>query len=210
MKAAQSRSFMYRIFGAYLAFPTLENWEGSLNHSRAILFAGVDSELPYQWSFTAPEFDPGLNLEDLNTLFTANFDTGTASVSLHGRSYSSAGDQKTLEELFRFYEYFGLDFTSSTNDFWPDAMQVQLEFMHYLTHLEGLAGDAAKLEIIRAQRDFLKRQLGPLVMGINTLLIEKEVPVYTALVASLTEFVEAESDYLNEMIGDQISLKEVC
>ena len=209
MSASEARSTIYSIFGRYIAFPKAENWQASLDQRKWLLFENTANDLPYPWHFDVLEMKKILTLDDLNTLFTANFDTGTSSVSLHGRSYSNNGDQKILEELFRFYEHFGLDFSSSNNDFWPDALQVELEFMHYLTHLEGLAGDN-RLAILKAQRDFLVRHLRPLVAGINDQLGEKDVAVYTYLMTLLAEFVEAECGYLNESIGDQILLKQVC
>jgi len=209
MKASESRSWIYSIFDTYIAFPTIDSWGASLAQNKLVLFEDTIGDLPYHCHFDALTIDENLTLDDLNRAFTANFDTGTASISLHGRSYSNTGDQKLFEELFRFYEHFGLDFSSSNNDFWPDALEVELEFMHYLTYLEELAGED-RLGILKAQRDFLVRHIGPLVGGINDLLVEKEIPVYNHLMALLNEFVDAERSYLNEAIGDQISLKQVC
>jgi len=209
MKPSKARSCVYRIFGNYIAFPTVENWQASLEQQKWLLFENTADDLPYPWDFGELAIKQKHGLDDLNTLFTANFDTGTASVSLHSRSYSNKGDQKILEELFRFYEHFGLDLSANNNDFWPDALQVELEFMHYLSYLEGMAEDGA-LSIVKAQRDFLIRHLEPLVSGINDLVGIKNIPVYTHLMSALYDFLEAECRYLNETIGDQIILKQVC
>jgi DMSO reductase family type II enzyme chaperone len=209
MSASESRSSLYCRFGAYMAFPTARAWQESLRQNTFTLLEGADSGLPYAFYPGTPEVEGNYTLDDLEEIFTVNFDTGAAAVSLHGRSYTNDGDQKLFEELFRFYEHFGLDFSSSNNDFWPDSLQMELEFMHYLTYLEGLVGDNRNA-IIKAQRDFLTRQLRPLLAGVNASLIEKNIPIYTQLVTLLNEFVDADHAYLNEVIGDRISIKQIA
>jgi len=208
MKTAESRSRIYSVFSAYMAFPTADIWQESLREEKLILFENSSNSLPYANNLNASVKIDQIALEDLKMVHTMNFDTGVASVSLHGRSYSTVGDRKLFEELFRFYEHFGLDFSSSTNEFWPDSLETELEFMHYLTYLEGLTGDRA-FEIKKAQRDFLARHLGPLVNGIQSVLNKTNVPVYTHLTAQLAEFVNTDLEYLNESIGDRIKVKQV-
>jgi DMSO reductase family type II enzyme chaperone len=209
MKASESRSSLYSRFGAYMAFPTAQVWQESLHKNTYTLLEGADRGLPYAFCLGTSGIKGSYTLDDLEQAFTVNFDTGAAAVSLHGRSYTNDGDQKLFEELFRFYEHFGLDFSSSNNDFWPDSLQIELEFMHYLTYLEGLAGDS-NIAILKAQRDFLTRHLRPLIAGIKASLLEKNTPIYTQLVTLLNEFVEADHVYLNEVIGDQISVKQIA
>jgi DMSO reductase family type II enzyme chaperone len=209
MNAAQSRSSLYSRFGAYMAFPTARVWQESLCQNAFTLLEGTGKGLPYAFYPGTSGIQGSYTLDDLEQAFTVSFDTGAAAVSLHGRSYTNDGDQKLFEELFRFYEHFGLDFSSSNNDFWPDALEVELEFMHYLTYLEGLAGEN-RLPILKAQRDFLTRHLRPLLAGIKASLVEKNTPVYAQLATLLNEFVEADHVYLNEVIGDQISVKQIA
>jgi DMSO reductase family type II enzyme chaperone len=192
-----------------MAFPTAQVWQESLHQNAFTLLEGADSGLPYAFCPGTTGIEGSSTLDDLEEAFTVNFDTGAAAVSLHGRSYSNDGDQKLFEELFRFYEHFGLDFSSSKNDFWPDSLQIELEFMHYLTYLEGVAGDHRNA-IMKAQRDFLTRQLRPLLAGVKVLLVEKNIPIFTQLATLLNEFVEVDCAYLNEVIGDQISVKQIA
>ena len=209
MSASESRSRLYSRFGTYMAFPTAQVWQESLHQNTFILLEGADSGLPYVFYSGTSGIEANYTPDDLEVVFTMTFDTGAAAVSLHGRSYTNDGDQKLFEELFRFYEYFGLDFSSSNNDFWPDSLQIELEFMYYLTYLEGLAGDN-RIAILKAQRDFLTRHLRPLLAGVEALLVEKNIPMYTQLATLLNEFVEADCTHLNEVIGDQISVKQIA
>ncbi len=208
MRASESRSSLYSQFGAYMAFPTARVWQKSLGENTFTLLEGADSGLPYSFYSATPGIEGNHTLDDLEEVFTVNFDTGAAAVSLHGRSYTNDGDQKLFEELFRFYEYFGLDFSSSNNDFWPDSLQIELEFMHYLTYLESLSEDN-NIAILRAQRDFLTRHLRPLIEGMKAPLTKRDTPVYAQLVMLLSEFVEADHAYLSEVIGDTIVVRQV-
>src|SRR3972149_5997703 len=65
---------------------------------------------------------------------------------------------RTMEELVRFYNYFGLRTTPGRM---PDHVTAELEFMHYLAHQEAEARQAAgdRESYLRAQRDFLERHL---------------------------------------------------
>jgi DMSO reductase family type II enzyme chaperone len=209
MNASESRSSLYSRFGAYMAFPAAQVWQESLYQNTFTLLEGAGSGLPYAFYPGTSGIDGNHTLNNLEEVFTVSFDTGAVAVSLHGRSYTNDGDQKLFEELFRFYEYFGLDFSSSNNDFWPDALEIELEFMHYLTYLEGLVGDK-RIAILKAQRDFLTRHLRPFLAGLKASLVEKDIPVYTQLATLLNEFVEADHAYINEIIGDQISVKQIA
>ena len=65
-----------------------------------------------------------------------------------------------LEEVVRFYEYFGL--TTSPEDPRPaDHLATELEFMKYLTYKEAVSpSPRLQTSYRRAQHDFLDRQLG--------------------------------------------------
>lgn len=66
--------------------------------------------------------------------------------------------REIMEELVRFYEYFGLTLGSRPKEL-PDHLSVELEFMGFLTFKEAQALDARRdpSPYRRAQRDFLAR-----------------------------------------------------
>lgn len=70
------------------------------------------------------------------------------------------GRDGILEDLLRFYHYFGLRLNERQRDF-PDSFVTELEFMGYLVQLERLAAErgADVCSLRRAQRDFLDRHL---------------------------------------------------
>ena len=111
--------------------------------------------------------------------------------SLHEADYAGEDRSTLLEELLRFYAFFGLSRQGASE--LPDHLTVQLEFMHFLTFLEqrgALAGRPVE-GLRRAQRDFLSRHLSRLTRGIASRCRSGD-PSCVALVTRLREFVEHE------------------
>ena len=111
--------------------------------------------------------------------------------SLREASYTQEDHSALFEELGRFYAFFGLGRSERAE--LPDHLSVELEFMHYLTHLEAeQAQDPEELESVRrAQADFLRRHLARLVNGVRG-SARPSVPACEALVASCHDFIESE------------------
>jgi len=191
-----------------MSFPQEETWAQSIAEGRIAHLDDLLTSLPYQHAHSSIALSPGLSLEQLNVEFTNNFEAGTASIPLHGRGYIGGGDQNLFEELFRFYGHFGLELDKSSNDFWPDSLQMELEFMHYLAYLETL-NEGARSSLLKGQRDFLGRQLIPLMDGIREKAAVAERSTYTPLVDLIADFVHAEQQFLNDEIGDQVNIRQV-
>ena len=125
--------------------------------------------------------------------YNQNFDRAVnpKACSLREASYTQADHSALFEELGRFYSFFGLGRRERAE--LPDHLSVELEFMHYLTHLEAeQVQDAEELESVRrAQGDFLARHLALLVDGALG-SARPSVPACGALVASCHDFIESE------------------
>lgn len=122
--------------------------------------------------------------------------------SLREGVYTDEDQSSVFEELMRFYSFFGL--ARSEGAEMPDHLSVELEFMHYLTHLESQAAQQppeALASLHRAQRDFLARHLRRVVDGLNASL-KSEHPACVQLVRDCTAFVEAELAYTKQLLDD--------
>jgi len=110
--------------------------------------------------------------------------------SLWGRTHTEEDQGSLFEELTRFYEYFGLGRDKNAET--PDHISVELEFMHFLTHLECKAAGRTDelLSVRRAQRDYLSRHLSRLIRGIHRDLKGGS--------AACVELVEAAMEFVNE------------
>ncbi len=89
-----------------------------------------------------------------------------------------------MEELVRFYSYFGLSIEHGSGEL-PDHLGTELEFMHFLTfkELAALQQQSDPAPYRRAQADFLERQLMSWLPLLEERLQGMEPPpFYTALV----------------------------
>ncbi len=93
---------------------------------------------------------------------------------------------KIMEELVRFYDYFGL--RTLPGDL-PDHLCAELEFMHYLAFRETETSGLAKRSYGLAQRDFLERHL---CRWLPRLRLRLEAagpsPFYRSLIGFVAEF----------------------
>jgi DMSO reductase family type II enzyme chaperone len=91
---------------------------------------------------------------------------GKAVPLYEGLCLPGAGREGILEELLRFYDYFGVKLSANDRDY-PDHLVTELEFLAHLCALEQAANehgvDAGGFR--RAQRDFLRRHLLAWVLG---------------------------------------------
>jgi DMSO reductase family type II enzyme chaperone len=140
---------------------------------------------------------PGISGEprDIDLAYATAFEAGLPKVSLREVNYVREGEKVLFEDLFRFYDHFGLDTSSGTLREWPDHIAVELEFMHYLTWLEGRTQDLQSVTALRrAQQDFLIRHLGHWVLELADRLEQKAIIApYPAVARLLAGFVAAES-----------------
>lgn len=155
-------------------------------------------ELPGGNPFTALDVPALEGTVGLEQIYTSSFEVGQGAVSLHGRSYGAHADtdKALFEELFRFYEHFGLVFPGGLPEF-PDWLVVELEFMHYLCFLETEAGDtSSRAALRRGERDFLARHLLKFAAGLAARLSDHRIPIYADAARLLEAFVRADGAWL--------------
>lgn len=191
---AEARSLTYRLFAKLIAHPDEAMFEALSSGEVVATFADLAKDLPF-----ALPFDPAgirssvknMSHDDLSALYTSRFEVGNAPVSLYGRTYVREGERELFEDLFRFYEHFGLRFDDGKARDWPDALVVGLEFMHYLSFIEASRGGSSAA-INRAQHDFLGRHLARWCSKISEVLARQDVKLYATILAALDAFVLAD------------------
>ena len=104
------------------------------------------------------------------------------------------GRKAVMEELTRFYNFFGLSVELGAGEL-PDHVMTELEFMHFLTFKElatlSHEGDAASYR--RAQADFLERQLLSWLPALDQRIQSLDPPpFYVALTWLTNAFAQAE------------------
>lgn len=151
----------------------------------------------------APLQDAG-EADDLSIEYTRLFNlpgaSGGPACPLNSRVYGGEAALTQLEELVRFYNFFGLTSGDTPANELPDHLTTQFEFLHFLCYQE--ARDAAENfeDYRRAQRDFLEHHPGKWVPQLNARLKENNAhPYYLALGELLDRFIQLERQYVGEL-----------
>lgn len=159
---------------------------------RSGLYAALASAFTYEGAACSALEIPG-------PVFNEAFDPSVSrtACSLREGSYADIDQTALFEELMRFYSFFGLK--RDERAAMPDHLSVELQFMHFLAHLESRsAGNAEALgSLARAQRDFLQRHLRRAIQGVRGAL-KSEDPRCVELVETTADLVEQELERLIE------------
>jgi DMSO reductase family type II enzyme chaperone len=136
---------------------------------------------------------------ELQSEYIRLFDVGTPRppCPLYGGEYKK-GRKGIMEELIRFYNYFGLRPSPRSRDM-PDHITIELEFMHFLTFREVtvLHHRQDRASYLRAERDFLERHLCAWVPRlVERLRRQQPHPFYAALASLAEAFLAADLRYL--------------
>jgi len=131
------------------------------------------------------------------------FDVGTPRppCPLYGGEYKK-GRKGVMEELIRFYNYFGLHPSPRSRDM-PDHITIELEFMHFVIFREvaALHHQQDRTSYLRAERDFLERHLCAWVPRLAERLQRQQPQPFYAAMARLTEaFLAADLRYLEALL----------
>jgi DMSO reductase family type II enzyme chaperone len=197
--AALSRSGLYALLARALAFPQpdfhQETVSGHFRHGLAEALGG----LPYRLAVGASrDWQPTSDYDAFQSEYIRLFEVGPrghALCPLYSGHYGS-DRLRAMEELVRFYNYFGLRITPGLM---PDHVTVELEFMHYLAHQEAQARQASgdRESYLRAQRDFLERHLTNWwPRAVAATQGERPQRFYRSLMALVQRFLAAEGGHL--------------
>lgn len=161
-KDAAARSMLYAGFARLFSYPSDELAACILDGTLFEEICESAADLPYPSSLRAccwpslPE-SPAVLQSCYWSLFQTASPAG-AVVSLNEKDYVRTDRNQLWEDILRFYDHFGIEYSADRVEEFPDHLVTQLEFLHYLAFLEaGTAGDADPY--IRARGDFVERHL---------------------------------------------------
>ncbi|MCG2635003.1 MAG: molecular chaperone TorD family protein [Gammaproteobacteria bacterium] len=196
-----ARSNSYRLFSQAFVFPMGDLLTALLNGSLRDALLECAKDLPYACHYSSAEADyPTPNSRDaVSQSFTSLFDncTGRPRVSVLERRHVRSTEQTLWEDLLRFYNHFGLDFSQGGANEPPDHLNLELEYMHYLSFLEaGAPQDRTPFQL--GQHDFMERHLGVWsgAFADSVEAVEEDNQPYAMLARMLAEFAQADFEYL--------------
>lgn len=141
--------------------------------------------------------------EEREAEYFVTFEGG--SPAYEGLCRPEEGRDGILEDLLRFYHYFGLKLSDDRRDF-PDSFVTELEFVDYLIQLERMAAarDAEISSFQRAQRDFLDRHLMIWTERLCERFAERGIDnAYTRLARWLNLAARTHLDALERIVGEE-------
>lgn len=198
-QAAGARSALYRALGQAFRAPTPALAEAIQSGQVAREVQQAAGGLPYRLEVGGLD-GAGVSAEGLESAYLALFEVGGESGApcfLYEGEYGG-GRMKVLEEVLRFYHWFGLRLNQERRER-PDHLATELEFLHALTFQEAAAVAAGQEvgPLRQAERDFVRLHLGDLVAGVASKLGDRPVPFYPALARTAAAFCQQELDYLS-------------
>jgi len=160
--------------------------------------------LGFPFAFGNETIPSSVSREDFQAEFLRVFEVGPGNgppAPLYGGAYGGSDRMQKLEEVVRFYEYFGL--TTSPEDPRPaDHLATELEFMKYLTYKEAVSSSPRlQTSYRRAQHDFLDRQLSPWLPKFAARTREAGTWSYWEWVAdTVSSFAAADAKYISGVL----------
>jgi putative dimethyl sulfoxide reductase chaperone len=203
---AAARSYVYRLFALAFEYPddarlaALRTGDPGAQLRAAVTAIMPDSMHEIDWQ--------AFNLigegDELQVEYTRLFDAGPSGppCSLHEGAHQQSR-MGTLEELVRFYNYFGLSRADEPNDL-PDHLSTELEFLHYLSHCEAVLTQDGEdfTNYQRAQRDFLLRHPIKWLAKLKNKLVQHHAAgFYRELMVLLNAFLNHDIEQLINQVG---------
>ena len=205
-KLAAARSRAWGAFAELFEYPDDELYEavcsGTLVQALKDVLGAVDSCLVEGgcWEVLTEAGEK----DDLAVEFTRLFDVGAGGppCPLYGGLYVGTR-MKTMEEVVRFYNHFGLTLSDSPREL-PDHITTELEFLHFLAfrEVEALQSGDDPGPFRRAQRDFAARHPGRWIPKLRERLEAQDpMPFFRELVSQLERFLAHDQQRLIELAG---------
>jgi len=206
---AAARSRLYDLLAHAFAVPDPAFYEAVREGAFAAQVSDNVVRLPYAFALADGEaarqqLGEVAGHQELQSEYIRLFDVGTPRppCPLYGGEYKKGGRKGTMEELIRFYNYFGLRPSPRSRDM-PDHVTIELEFMHFLTFREvtALHHQQDRTSYLRAERDFLERHLCAWVPRlVERLRRQQPHPFYAALSRLAEAFLAADLRYLEGLL----------
>ena len=203
---AAARSRAHAAFGQAIEYPDEQFCKdvraGAVCEALQGVLATVDPSLLQEADLSALS-DAG-EKDDLMVEYTRLFIVGAPGPAcpLYGGLYGGTRN-KTLEELDRFYNHFGLSASKRPSEL-PDYLGTELEFLHYLAFHEARLLEAGEDvgSCRRAQRDFLARHPAAWVPKLRVQLkARKPMRFFAELIRLLELFLEHDFAHLVALEG---------
>lgn len=161
--------------------------------------------LPFAFDYGQASIPESTSQSDFEAEYLRLFEVGSgtngASASLYGGMYGGGDRMKKLEEVVRFYEYFGLR-ASPEDPRPPDHLATEFEFMKFLTYKEAAsASPRLQASFRRAQQDFLDRQLQWLPQLVERVNASSPMPFWQWAATTAASFAATDAAHVHAALA---------
>ena len=196
-----NRSQVYALLSRAFRFPSEEDFKRVKDGQFANAVQTSLGGLPYN-GLKGGDLGRGMaaSYQEFQSSYIGLFEVGGelgAPCPLYEGEYGG-GRMKVMEEVLRFYHYFGLRLSEEKRDR-PDHLASELEFMHVLTfkEAEGLLQGADRSAYRDAERDFLRFHLSDFTESVAAKVGGRAAPFYADLAQLVHGFCAKELAYLS-------------
>ena len=192
---ALQRSSLYRHLAEMLTYPSASLLQscstGDLDKQVSELLQGFPYQLSWRVDTCSGEDAVSTLPSEYMRVFELPIDGQPC--ALYGGVYTG-NRREVMEELLRYYRYFGLSVDKAVDEDLPDSIPTLLEFFQFLTHKESCATDTEDAASVRlVQKDILERHLTKWVPEIKSQLDARRTPAfYRNAIDLLNAFTAAE------------------
>lgn len=162
--------------------------------------------LPFPFDYGEASVPSEVSRSDFEAEFLRLFEVGSGPggppAPLYSGAYVEGDRMRAMEEVVRFYEYFGLR-ASPEDPRPPDHLATEFEFMKFLTFKEAAsASPRLSASFRRAQHDFLERQLANwLPRLVERTEAQAPMPFWKWAVDTASRFVAADATYVRDLLA---------
>jgi DMSO reductase family type II enzyme chaperone len=199
-----ARLGVYQELARLFAGADRDSWEAAVEGSWPSRLAKDAKLLPYAFEYGSASVDGKVTAEEFQAEYLRLFEVGGGiggpPAPLFGGVYGGGDRMKKMEDVVRFYEYFGLH-ASAEDPRPPDHLATELEFMKFLTYKEASSA-SVRLQgsFRRAQLDFSERELGRWLPELSGAVeANKPLPFWKWAVTTASAFVAADTTYMRSL-----------
>lgn len=200
-----ARLGVYQGLARLFAHPDADSYAAAVAGEWPERLAADAKLLPFAFDYGQASVPDGTSQADFEAEYLRLFEVGSgtngAPAALYGGMYGGGDRMKKLEEVVRFYEYFGLR-ASPEDPRPPDHLATEFEFMKFLTYKEAAsASPRLQASFRRAQQDFLDRQLQWLPQLAERIEAASPMPFWHWAVTTASAFAAADAAHVHAVLA---------
>lgn len=195
-----ARAGVYQVLAQIFTVPDEDAYQEAVAGKWPEKLRGAAELLAFDFDFGVAALADSVSQQEFEAEYLRLFEVGNGTdgpaAAIFGGAYGGGDRRKQMEEVVRFFEYFGLKAGGETRP--PDHLATECEFMQYLAFKEA-ASPSPRLSASyhRAQEDFLDRQLvNWLPAFAQKVESEGGLPIYVWASRTAAEFAQADLAYV--------------